>query len=176
MSTDTWNREELYAEVWRTPLVKLAARYGVSAYVLGSVCRKLGIPLPPSGYWTQKEFGKPMERAPLPDVTNPPVIERKKSDLPAATQSERNEDDPELVRIAAVEAQNLSVNPEAKRHKLVATARRILRDAQTDGRGILIAPRYGEPCPESASRATNSNARSISSILSSLLSKKRDSQ
>ncbi|MGA7176672.1 MAG: hypothetical protein WBX13_13200 [Candidatus Acidiferrales bacterium] len=146
MSTDAWNREQLYREVWETPLVKLAASYDVSTHVLGNVCRRLQIPLPPRGYWTQKEFGKHLERTSLPKATNLPVIERIERDLPAATRSETSKNDPELVRIATVEVQNLSINPEAKRHKLVATARRILRDAQMDSRGILIAPRYGETC------------------------------
>ena len=28
---ETWNREELYAEVWDQPLVKVAPKYGISA-------------------------------------------------------------------------------------------------------------------------------------------------
>lgn len=43
---EIWNREELYAEVWEMPLVKVAAKYDISAVALGKVCRKLQIPLP----------------------------------------------------------------------------------------------------------------------------------
>jgi hypothetical protein len=46
---ETWNREELYAEVWKQPLVKAARKYGISAVMLGKVCRKLQIPLPGRG-------------------------------------------------------------------------------------------------------------------------------
>ncbi len=41
---EIWNREELYAEVWEKPLVKVAARYDISAVALGKVCKKLQIP------------------------------------------------------------------------------------------------------------------------------------
>ena len=48
---ETWNREELYAEVWEQPPVKVAPRYGNSAVAPGKVCQKLQIPLPGGGYW-----------------------------------------------------------------------------------------------------------------------------
>jgi hypothetical protein len=38
---ETWNPEELYNEIWEQPLVKTAAKYGISAVALGKVCRKL---------------------------------------------------------------------------------------------------------------------------------------
>jgi hypothetical protein len=63
---ETWNREELYAEIWEQPLVTLAPKYGISAVALGKVCRKLQIPLPGHGYWVKKEFGKSVKRLPLP--------------------------------------------------------------------------------------------------------------
>jgi hypothetical protein len=37
---DAWNREELYAEIWGQPLVKAAVKYGISAAMLGKVCRE----------------------------------------------------------------------------------------------------------------------------------------
>jgi len=51
---ETWNREELYAEVWEQPLVKLAPKYGTSNMTLGKVCRKLQIRVPGRGYWAKK--------------------------------------------------------------------------------------------------------------------------
>ena len=81
---DTWNREELYAEIWEQPLVKVAAKYGISAVMLGKVCRKLQIPLPGRGYWAKKEFGKPLEKIPLPEAKDLPVVQRVKQ-LPSNT-------------------------------------------------------------------------------------------
>ena len=73
---ETWNREELYAEVWKQPLVKAARKYGISAVMLGKVCRKLQIPLPGRGYWIKKEFGKPVEHALLPEAKDLSLVQR----------------------------------------------------------------------------------------------------
>ena len=58
--TEAWNREELYNEIWEEPMVKLAPKYGISAVMIGKVCRKLRIPVPGRGYWARKEAGKPV--------------------------------------------------------------------------------------------------------------------
>ena len=71
---DVWNREELHAEIWEQPLVRVAAKYAISA-VLGNVCRKPQIPFPGRGYWTKKEFGKPVERTPLKGAKDLPVVQ-----------------------------------------------------------------------------------------------------
>ena len=86
---EIWNREELYAEVWEKPLVKIAVKYGISAVMLGKVCRKLLIPLPGRGYWAKKEFGKPVERLPLPEAKDLPVLYRS-TDPPETTACENN--------------------------------------------------------------------------------------
>ena len=58
-------REQLYEQVWATPMRKLAPAYGLSDVGLKKVCIKHGIPTPPVGYWTKKEFGKPVKQIPL---------------------------------------------------------------------------------------------------------------
>ncbi len=147
MGEEFWNREELYAEVWEKPLVKVATKYGISAVALGKACRKLQIPLTGRGYWTQKEFGKPVQRLPLPDVTDLPRVRRMKMASASAEDgaSRRDPNDLEIVRIAAVEATTIDVDSQAQPHKLVSTARRLLRHARTDDKGLLIRP-YDEPC------------------------------
>src|SRR3989442_3999545 len=59
-------REELYAQVWSEPMVRLAKRYGVSDVALAKVCRKLDIPVPPRGYWRRLETGWGPMPPPLP--------------------------------------------------------------------------------------------------------------
>jgi hypothetical protein len=147
---ETWDREQLYSEIWETPLVKLSVKYGISAVALGKICRKLQIPLPGRGYWTKKDFGKPVERVPLPLATNLPVVHRLKTEAtPAKSATPRTSEpwgkDPELIRIEEIEAQSFGVDLAAKRHKLVAAAARILRHASVDGREILQPP-YSDPC------------------------------
>src|SRR5258708_21047107 len=109
---ETWKREELYAEVWEQPLVKVAPKYGISAVALGKVCCKLQIPLPGRGYWTKKEFGKPVERLPLPPGKDVPIVQRFK--LPSLEQSPNSQaaapkeapTDPQFLRIVALESRN----------------------------------------------------------------------
>jgi len=147
---ETWDREQLYFEIWETPLIKLAVKYGISAVALGKVARKLQIPLPGRGYWTKRDFGKPVERVPLPVATNLPVVHRMKTEATPAKAAmpstpEPAVKDPELIHIEEIEAQSFGVDPTAKTHKLVAAAARILRHALADARHILYPP-YSQPC------------------------------
>jgi hypothetical protein len=149
---ETWDREQLYIEIWETPLVKLAIKYGISAVALGKVCRKLQIPLPGRGYWTKKEFGKSVVRISLPKAKNLPVVHRLKT-APTTTEAvtakspEPPVNDPELIRIAEIEAVNFGIDPSAKQHKLISAAARIFRHAPSDARHILYPP-YSEACLE----------------------------
>lgn len=138
---DTWNREELYAEVWERPMVKVAAKYGISSVMLGKVCRKLQIPVPGRGYWAKKEFGKPVERLPLPEAKDLPVVHRLKQPGDA-TANLKSPPDPEPTDdyyklILEMESRTILVDPEATRHKLVAAAAKTLSRGQEDNRGIL---------------------------------------
>lgn len=150
---ETWNREELYAEVWEQPLVKVAPKYGISAVALGKICCKLQIPLPGRGYWTKKEFGKTVERLPLPQAKDLPIVHRFK--FPASEQSpssvpatpEEAPTDPEFLRIIDIESRNIVIDPAARRHKLVTATEKAMKRALPDEKGILQS-RYDEPCLE----------------------------
>jgi len=54
----TLSREELYAQVWATPISRLAAQYGVSGNGLAKICGRLHVPYPPRGHWARKAAGK----------------------------------------------------------------------------------------------------------------------
>jgi hypothetical protein len=118
-------------------------KYGISAVALGKVCRKLQIPLRGRGYRTKKEFGKSVERIPLPKAKNLPVVHRMKTS-PTATEPvtpkspEPPVDDPELIRIAEIEADTFRIDPSAKQHKLISAAARILGHA-TSRRSVLLS-------------------------------------
>jgi hypothetical protein len=143
--SETWNREELYAEIWEKPLVKVAAKYNISAVALGKVCRKLQIPLPGRGHWTKKEFGKPVEQTPLPTATNLPVVRKMKEAYARVKGNVEvleaiDETDPELIRIATVRKTEVPVNEKSVLHKTVSQTRQALKQANVDSRGILIRP------------------------------------
>jgi len=59
-------RDQLYDEVWTTPMTQLAKRYGLSDSGLAKICRKHRIPRPPRGYWQELRAGKSVRRPPLP--------------------------------------------------------------------------------------------------------------
>jgi hypothetical protein len=150
---ETWNREELYSEVGEQPLVKVAPKYGISSVALGNVCGKLQIPVPGRGYWTRKEFGKPVERLPLPLRKDIPVVQRFKfpssENSPSSTTVAPKETptDPEYLRIVALESRNTAIVPNGPRHKSVKAAEKAMKGVQPDDKGLLH-PRYDDPCLE----------------------------
>ncbi len=140
---DTWNREELYAEIWEQPTTKVAAKYGISSVMLGKVCRKLHIPRPGRGYWAKKEFGKPVKKIPLPEAKDLPVVQRLKQAAEDTSPDSRNSTpeptDAEFQRILKIEAVAVAVDPTASRHKLVLAAAKCLKHHEPDRRGLVNA-------------------------------------
>ena len=65
------SRERLYEEVWTTPVLTLAKRYGLSDRGLGKLCAREAIPVPPRGYWAKIRAGKKLKRPPLPPAPEP---------------------------------------------------------------------------------------------------------
>lgn len=64
--TVTLTREELYEAVWRTPIVRLAAEFGISDVALAKTCRRMNVPRPPRGYWARVAAGYTVKRTILP--------------------------------------------------------------------------------------------------------------
>ena len=56
--TKIYEREKLYEEVWKEPVLVVANRYGVSGVALAKTCRKLAVPLPPRGHWARVRAGR----------------------------------------------------------------------------------------------------------------------
>jgi hypothetical protein len=74
--TQIYEREKLYEEVWKEPVLVVANRYGVSNVALAKACRKLTVPLPPRGYWARIRAGrKAPPRPPLSPYESPAGIQ-----------------------------------------------------------------------------------------------------
>lgn len=122
----TVSREALYAQVWSTPLLKLAESYGVSNVALAKVCRKLNVPVPGRGYWAKVAAGHPVEQRPLPrtakhqSATIRPV--RRK---PADAEVRRMPTADTLARIGPIDAA-----PVMRPHPLTVRTRRHFADAE----------------------------------------------
>ena len=64
-----YNRKDLYAKVWSSPMRTVAKEFGVSDVALAKTYRKLHIPVPGRGYWAKKAADKPVApKPPLPKV------------------------------------------------------------------------------------------------------------
>jgi hypothetical protein len=61
-------RQQLYDEVWAEPIIKVAARYGISDVGLKKVCKRNSVPVPARGYWRKVETGKKVKHLPLPKM------------------------------------------------------------------------------------------------------------
>jgi hypothetical protein len=48
----------------------VAPRYGLSDVGLVKICTKLGIPVPPRGYWAKVKAGRPTRKTPLPALSD----------------------------------------------------------------------------------------------------------
>lgn len=60
-------REELYRQVWETPMIRLGKTYGISGNGLAKICDRLKVPYPPLGYWSKLRAGKPVKPTELPE-------------------------------------------------------------------------------------------------------------
>lgn len=52
-----YRRQQIYDEIWKEPVRTVAKRYGVSDVALSKMCRKLGVPRPPLGFWARRAAG-----------------------------------------------------------------------------------------------------------------------
>lgn len=66
-SDSTVTREALYELVWAEPMLKVAARFGVSSSYMARVCTLLNVPRPARGYWAKLAVGKAPKQPPLPE-------------------------------------------------------------------------------------------------------------
>lgn len=67
-TSGTMTREKLYELVWAEPMLKVAARYGVSSSYLARVCTLMNVPRPERGYWAKLAVGK---APPIPSLPEP---------------------------------------------------------------------------------------------------------
>src|SRR5688572_26821400 len=82
-----FERETIYAEVWKEPVNTVAKRYGISDVALRKICEKLGVPVPPLGYWAKLAAGQTPIVAKLPTNHKGPTRHvRKHWDDPEASE------------------------------------------------------------------------------------------
>jgi len=111
MKPITFNREQLYKEVWETPVSKLSESYGISFSQLKKACKELEIPTPDAGYWTKVRLGKSVKIKPLPNSEKDTY-----SIIPGSDkQIELHEKLPEGYKTISVSSQLRSLHPLVER-------------------------------------------------------------
>ena len=140
----TIDRLALYEQVWTEPIHRLCKRYFLSDRGLGKLCARHNIPVPPRGYWARVAYGQKPKRTLLPPLKagqphtihfekylkHAPGEEPQSQPVPAEVLFER---DPEH-RVTVPEGLRLT-------HALIRQARRLLREAKPDERGMLLPPK-----------------------------------
>ncbi|UFN51585.1 hypothetical protein LPC08_25310 (plasmid) [Roseomonas sp. OT10] len=167
------SRKELYDQVWREPMTRVAERYGVSGVALAKTCRKLGVPVPPRGHWAKLQHGKPSPQPPLPPAENPAT--EKAVTITASVKVDTLTDDPAVAARLEEEARPENRITVAERltdpHPAVRATADAIAGAKTDDFG-MIWPRFPpeaarEPAPLSVrvSPAMRSRALRIADAL-----------
>jgi len=77
--TAPFTREQLYEEVWSTPMKHIGIKYGLSGPAVRRACDDLQVPVPAQGHWTRVQMGHVMPRPPLPTM----VERHKTADVPS---------------------------------------------------------------------------------------------
>jgi hypothetical protein len=135
-----WNRDELYREVWSTPMWTLAKKYGISDVGLAKVCRKLTIPLPGRGYWAKKQAGQEVPQELLPQLKEKSkVLLRKPSppkEQPLTGELGTDEERAQLARLEGLSSES-SLKRGDLSHPLILQARATLAKANENPHGIL---------------------------------------
>ncbi len=124
----TYRRIELYEQVWKESVQKVARAYGISDVWLAKICRRLSVPRPPRGYWIRKRSGwndKPLPLTPLPEGKPAEITvprRRQQAFLSRLLRPEGGEETPRP-KPPVIEVPARLDRP----HKLVAEAARLLR-------------------------------------------------
>jgi hypothetical protein len=61
------DRRKLYERVWSEPVDSIAASWGLSGRGLAKACERLGVPVPPRGYWAKIQNGARQSQPSLRD-------------------------------------------------------------------------------------------------------------
>ena len=77
----TFQRDQLYDEIWSVPILQLAKQYGLSDVGLAKICTKMKIPRPPRGYWAKRSYGQP---------TTKPILRPSPADTPTEITVDRD--------------------------------------------------------------------------------------
>lgn len=124
-------RDELYKQVWGTPMTKLCQVYGLSDNGLRKICKALSVPTPRAGHWMKLEAGKPVVKTPLPDGasrTTYVVDSAYRRERPPALREELASELKKKVTLEAAELEQLRQPTTIRWHDAMAPIRKRVRE------------------------------------------------
>ncbi len=138
MDGNTITREELYEEVWSTPVSRLAPKYNLSDVGFAKLCRRSNIPLPPRGYWAKLEAGQKIQRTPLPTLEEEGEIifhvpDPAEMAMKAKARMEAEKHEAQLPKIEVAETLRGC-------HQLVSATNDVFQGARKRDDGLLLSP------------------------------------
>lgn len=86
-------RKQIYDEIWSAAVSGMALKYSIPYSSLMKQIKDAGIPVPPSGYWTKKEFNKETVMTPLTGDPDEVIALYKSSATASKMQEIGNQDD-----------------------------------------------------------------------------------
>jgi hypothetical protein len=129
------SREALYEMVWSEPMLRVAARLGVSSSYMARVCTLLNVPRPERGYWAKLSVGKAPKQPPLPEPRpGDPLEWTRDRTLPKRTRSLPRPPDPRPRRKRTVRRQL------PDRHPLVNGAKPLFEAGRLSWHGKYLKP------------------------------------
>jgi hypothetical protein len=129
------SREALYEMVWSEPMLRVAARFGVSSSYMARVCTLLNVPRPERGYWAKLAVGKAPKQPPLPKPRpGDPLEWTRDGALPKRARSLPKPPDQKPRRKRAVRRQL------SDRHQLVGGAKPLFEAGRLSWHGKYLKP------------------------------------
>ena len=108
-------RKQIYDEIWSVAVSGMALKYSIPYSSLLKQIKDANIPVPPSGYWTKKEFNKETTITPLPGDSDEVIALYKSS--ATATRMHKNSSQEAESQETASEEQKPVVKAETKKRQ-----------------------------------------------------------
>lgn len=132
----TLNRDELYNQVWKEPMTKLALKYNISDVGLRKICIVMGIPTPRAGYWAKIQAGKKTQQIPLPHFDSQLHVQTYTISF---QKKETGTDSPDDKILEILKPLGTIAVPEKVKtlHPLVVEAKEFLSEMTQDNYGVI---------------------------------------
>ena len=131
-------RQTLYELVWAEPMLKVAARFGVSSSYMARVCTALNAPRPERGYWAKLAVGKGPAQPALPVPGPGDLLEWIRGGEFTYRPPRRTRPRLEVTRRAKPEQK---VDPATDRHRLVIGAKELFEAGRESWTVGYLKPR-----------------------------------